>query len=68
MAVMVTERLHIRPFTPADLEAIHTVYADPEVMRYIPGGPCDRAGTLTRLQSLIEHQEEHGFSKWAVVE
>jgi ribosomal-protein-alanine N-acetyltransferase len=68
MAVMVTERLLIRPFTPADLEAIHTVYADPEVMRYIPGGPCDRAGTLARLQSLIEHQEEHSFSKWAVVE
>src|SRR4051794_37002596 len=32
---LTTPRLHLRPFTPADHDAIHAVYADPEVMRYV---------------------------------
>lgn len=63
-----TERLLIRPFALDDLEAVHPVFSDRDVMRYIPGGACDRAGSLARLQSLIDHHERHGFSKWAVVE
>jgi RimJ/RimL family protein N-acetyltransferase len=62
-----TERLMLRPFAFADLNAMHGVFSDPEVMRYVPGGPRDRKGSLARLRSLIDHQEKHGFSKWAVV-
>jgi ribosomal-protein-alanine N-acetyltransferase len=63
-----TERLLIRPLTVEDLEALHTVFSDPQVMRHVPGGARDSDGTRARLQSLIDHQRENGFSKWAVVE
>jgi ribosomal-protein-alanine N-acetyltransferase len=63
-----TKRLLIRPFALGDGDSIHAVFSDPEVMRYVPGGARDREGSLARLQSLIDHQLRHGFSKWAVVE
>jgi RimJ/RimL family protein N-acetyltransferase len=33
-----TARLRLRPFTPRDREAIHAVYADPAVMRFVGNG------------------------------
>jgi RimJ/RimL family protein N-acetyltransferase len=33
-----TERLTIRPFTEADLEALYALHSDPEVMRFITDG------------------------------
>jgi RimJ/RimL family protein N-acetyltransferase len=65
---LTTQRLLIRPLAPTDIEAIHAVFSDPEVMRYVPGGACDRERSLARLQSLIDHQDKHSFSKWAVAE
>lgn len=63
-----TERLDLRPLTPADLATMHELYADPGSMRYA-GGPSKTADqSLERLQRLIDHQERHGFSLWAVVE
>lgn len=62
-----TERLLSRPIRQADADALHLVFSDPCVMRYVPGGPLDRAGTAARVRSLIDHQLAHGFSKWAVV-
>ena len=41
---METGRLHLRPFIAGDAVAIHRVYSDPEVMRYVAGG---RAADLT---------------------
>ena len=32
-----TSRLTIRPLCPGDIEAMHAVYSDAEVTRYIPG-------------------------------
>ena len=63
-----TERLLIRPLAPTDIEAMHAVFSDPEVMRHVPGGACDHEHSRARLQSLIDHQNRHGFSKWAVAE
>jgi RimJ/RimL family protein N-acetyltransferase len=65
---LTTERLLIRPLVPADIDAMDAVFSDPEVMRYVPGGACDRERSLARLQSLIERQYRHGYSKWAVAE
>jgi RimJ/RimL family protein N-acetyltransferase len=31
-----TERLLIQPLVPTDIEAMHAVFSDPEVMRYVP--------------------------------
>jgi [ribosomal protein S5]-alanine N-acetyltransferase len=63
-----TERLHIRPFEPGDVESIATVYGDPEVMRYVWLGVLDHDGTSALLDQYRRTQDEHGFSTWAVVE
>jgi Acetyltransferase (GNAT) domain len=62
-----TERLVLRPFQRGDLEPMHRVFSDPCVMRYTPGGARDHAGSADRLRSLIDHQHQHGFRKWALV-
>jgi [ribosomal protein S5]-alanine N-acetyltransferase len=61
-----TKRLIIRPFTPADFEAIHAVWSDPAVMAPIPSPAYDREQSWARLTGKLRHQARHGFSKWAV--
>ena len=66
---IVTRRLEIRPFTPADARAMLDVYGDPDVMRYIPGGPL--AGLDAVRAVLDEHAEAHArddYAFWALVE
>jgi RimJ/RimL family protein N-acetyltransferase len=64
-----TERLTIREFQPeADAEAMLTVYGDPEVMRFIPGGAFKGIETMkARLKTYVRASERRGFSSWAVV-
>ena len=65
---IVTERLHLRPFTLEDAAAIATVYGDPEVMRHVgEGTAADDRRTTKMLEEYIAHQERHGFSFWAVI-
>jgi hypothetical protein len=61
-----TKRLIIRPFTPADFEAIHAVWSDPAVIGPIPSPAYDRDQSWARLTGKFRHQARHGFSKWAV--
>jgi RimJ/RimL family protein N-acetyltransferase len=64
-----TPRLTLRPFEPGDLDAIHAVYSDPQVMRWVGTGPvADRITTARMLDGYAAHQRAHGFSFWAVVE
>jgi len=65
-----TERLIIRPFdTEADVEAATAVYCDPEVMRYVAGGPLADGGAVRKmLEIYTQAHQDHGFSSWAVVE
>lgn len=45
---ILTERLLLRPFTSDDLDALHAMFGDPEVTRYLEHGPLTReaAGEL----------------------
>jgi RimJ/RimL family protein N-acetyltransferase len=65
-----TKRLILRQFEPAsDCEPMLAVYADPEVMRFIPGGAYDGLEAVeTRLERYAQEHERRGFSSWAVVE
>lgn len=64
-----TEHLLIRPFVPEDTPEIHAVYSDPSLLHRISGGPSKSIEDTRRtLAGIIEHQEEHGFGLWAVVE
>jgi RimJ/RimL family protein N-acetyltransferase len=46
-----TERLLLRPFTPADLDALHAVQSLPEVTRYLYWGPRDREQVREALEA-----------------
>jgi RimJ/RimL family protein N-acetyltransferase len=67
---LTTERLLLRGVRPEDLDVYHArIFADPEVMRYLPGSqPLPRE----RLDGLVErsrgHWERHGYGVWVVCE
>jgi RimJ/RimL family protein N-acetyltransferase len=45
-----TERLILRPFTAADLDAFMAMHSDPEVVRYVPYPPLSRDQAIERLR------------------
>ncbi|MBE2319783.1 GNAT family N-acetyltransferase [Solirubrobacter sp. CPCC 204708] len=64
-----TPRLLLRPFVPEDVELVHPVYSDPEVMRYVATGPmADISYTQRLIDDYTDHQLQHGYSFWAVIE
>jgi [ribosomal protein S5]-alanine N-acetyltransferase len=66
---LTTARLHLRPFTPADSAAIHAVYADPDVMRYVGhGAHRTMAETASALRTYGDVLERRGYSFLAVTE
>jgi RimJ/RimL family protein N-acetyltransferase len=53
---LVTERLHLRPFEPGDLDALVTMHGDPGVVRYLYFGTRDRdelRGVLAEKQGRV---------------
>jgi ribosomal-protein-alanine N-acetyltransferase len=64
-----TARLCLRPFAAADQDAIHTVYADPEVMRYVGhGAHRTPAETARALRGYADALAARGYGFLAVVE
>jgi RimJ/RimL family protein N-acetyltransferase len=65
-----TERLRLRAFEEEDASSIG-FYADPDVMRYIPGGAGDPASLRSRFQTRLDRTREqwdrHGIGMWAIV-
>jgi RimJ/RimL family protein N-acetyltransferase len=66
-----TERLLLRRFTESDVDYLHDLDGDPEVMRFLNGGkptPRDviRNETLPRL--LHSYARFEGFGVWAAIE
>jgi RimJ/RimL family protein N-acetyltransferase len=63
-----TERLLLRALQPEDVDTYHQrLFADPEVMRFLPGGePLPRE----RLDGVVErgrdHWARHGYGVWVV--
>jgi RimJ/RimL family protein N-acetyltransferase len=66
---LTTARLRLRPFTRADHEEIHAVYADPEVMRYVGHGAHRSMDVTERaLRAYANTLAEHGYSFLAATE
>lgn len=64
-----TKHLVIRPFVPEDAKEIHKIYADLESMHRITSSPSKSLQDTYRLLArLTEHQQELGFSLWAMIE
>ena len=66
---LTTARLHLRPFGAADVTAIHAVYADADVMRYVGhGAHRTPAETQTALRTYDDILAARGYSFVAVCE
>jgi ribosomal-protein-alanine N-acetyltransferase len=64
---ILTERLEIRAFEPSDLRALHAVYGDPEVTRWMPSySTIDQ--TRRALEKHVAAGRTGGPALWAVVE
>ncbi len=65
-----TERLILRPFREADLDAYSTMCADSEVMRFLSadGDLLSRAEAWRQIAMFLGHWELRGFGTWAVEE
>jgi ribosomal-protein-alanine N-acetyltransferase len=57
----------LRAFTEADVDPLHTVMGDREVLRYFPrSDPPSRDQVERLIQFQLQHWEEHGYGWWAV--
>ena len=64
-----TERLSYRPPKPEDADALHIVWGDPEVMRYLPSDPSPLVSeTAERVERHVTRFAETGYGLCAVVE
>lgn len=64
-----TAQLKLRPPTSGDLDPLHALRADPEVMRFSAyGADPSRAYTAARLGEPEEHWSAHGDGCWMFVD
>jgi ribosomal-protein-alanine N-acetyltransferase len=66
MIILETEHLVFRPLTITDLDDLTTLYADPEVMRFL-GGPRDRDEVQRILNRYIKEYQIYGHSFFATI-
>lgn len=64
---LLTERLELRAFEPGDLEALHAVYGDPEVTRFIPAYPT-LEHTRRALDIHVREARKGNPAFWALIE
>ncbi len=61
-----TERLLVREFTMADLDALAVIYADPDVLWWEPA-PYSREQTQAMLELTLRRYRDEGIGEYAVV-
>jgi len=68
--VVETERLTLRGFTAADVDAMLAIYADPEVAQFITfdGKPQNREYVWRVMTNMAGHWALRGYGMWAVEE
>ena len=68
MFLIETTRLIIKPISPNHLELLHSLYSDPEVMRYHGHGPKTPEEVQELASKMLNHQEKHGFGSGNIFE
>ncbi len=62
-----TPRLILRPFTLDDVDPLHHLMGDPEVMRYFPTtDPPGREQIERLVRGQLAHWEKHDYGWWAL--
>jgi ribosomal-protein-alanine N-acetyltransferase len=64
---LLTRRLRLRPFGPADLDRLVAFYGAPAVMSVRKFGVLDRAAASAQLDEIVAHWDAHGFGMYAVL-
>lgn len=60
-------RVSLRMITEDDLDAIHTIYSDPRVMRYWSTPPlADMDAALKLLNGILKNYEQSALLKWGI--
>ncbi len=66
--ILETERLALRRFIAADLDALFAFYGDPEVIRYIPDAPRSYEETRNELEWFLHgHPRFPQLGLWATI-
>jgi RimJ/RimL family protein N-acetyltransferase len=60
-----TERLLLRPFADADIDAWADVMSDEETARFV-GGVQDRDGAWRQMAMYLGHWQLRGYGQWAI--
>lgn len=69
MRILETERLQLRQFGAADLDAYAAMLADPEVVAYVGAGETlSRAQAWKNMAMVLGHWAIRGYGLWAVEE
>jgi ribosomal-protein-alanine N-acetyltransferase len=60
----------MRSLQLSDLDALASIWADPEVTRFLPsqGVPISRENAEKSLRSFIEHWQQREYGVWAIVD
>jgi RimJ/RimL family protein N-acetyltransferase len=66
--VLETARLILRAHDGNDLEAVHAMWSDPEIVRHITGKPSTREESWARILRYAGLWPLKGYGYWAVVE
>ena len=62
-----TARLRLRPYRESDLDALHALWTDPDVRRYLwDDTVITRARAAETMQASLACTAQHGFGHWAV--
>ena len=68
MIILETERLLLRHQILTDLGALHALYSDPEITKYIPDAPRNYAETREELEWFLNgHPQYPELGLWAVI-
>jgi len=69
MIVLETPRLILRRLLPGDVDALHALYADPEIRRHFPDGTLTRDQTREEIEWFLEGHPRHpDLGLWATIE
>lgn len=69
MEILSTTRLTLRTWNLNDVPRAHSIWGDPEVMKYVDGGKPLSAEDIKRaIEAGIRHQTAFGFQHWAVID
>ena len=64
---LTTSRLILRAFTKEDVDPLHHILGEKEILRYFPNpSPPSRDKVEKLISARLGHWEEHGYGWWAI--